>query len=55
MAPGNRFSYMSDKDDKVDLGSRRVHLTLEDVERHGPGLILDQADRHGNLVLVWSE
>jgi hypothetical protein len=51
MAPGKRFSYMSN----MDFGSRRVHLTLEDLERHGPGLILDESDRHGARVLVWAE
>jgi hypothetical protein len=56
MAPGKRFSYMSDNmDANLDFGSRRVHLTLEDIERHGPGLILDESDRHGARVLVWAE
>jgi len=34
---------------------RRVRLTLDDLERRGPGLILDQKDRHGSQVLVWTE
>jgi hypothetical protein len=29
-------------------------LTLEDLERHGPGLVLDVSQR-GNQVLVWTE
>jgi hypothetical protein len=52
MAPGNGFNSMNDD---FDFESRRFHLTLEDIERHGPGLILDEADRHGARVLVWSE
>ncbi len=55
MAPGNRFSMSDNMDDKLDFGSHRVHLTLEDVERHGPGLILDETDRRGTRVLVWAE
>jgi hypothetical protein len=52
MTPGKRFSFLNDN---VDFDSGRVHLSLDDVERHGPGLILDQADRHGSRVLVWAE
>jgi hypothetical protein len=32
-----------------------VNLTLDDIERRGPGLILDQADRRGSHVLIWTE
>jgi len=28
---------------------------LDDIERRGPGLILDQAERRGSQVLVWTE
>jgi hypothetical protein len=56
MAPGSGFSRLSGNlDDKVDFGSREVHLTLEDIERRGPGLILDETDRRGVKVLVWAE
>jgi hypothetical protein len=56
MAPGSGFSHLSgNMDDKVDFGSRGFHLTLEDVERRGPGLILDETDRRGTRVLVWAE
>jgi hypothetical protein len=56
MAPGSRFSHLSgNMDDNVDFGSRGVHLTLEDIERRGPGLILDETDRRGARVLVWAE
>jgi len=53
MAPSNKFSFM--KDNGIDFDSDRVHLTMEDVERRGPGLLLDQADRRGSQVLVWTE
>lgn len=35
-------------DDDVSLG-------VEDLERHGPGLILDASDRRGQRVLVWAQ
>lgn len=37
----------------VDLA--RMHLTVEDLERYGPMLILDQKDNDGARVLVWSQ
>jgi len=37
----------------VDLG--RMRLTVEDLERYGPILILDQRDTDGSRVLVWSQ
>jgi hypothetical protein len=52
MAPSRRFSFINSG---VDFDSDRVHLTLDDLERRGPGLILDQADRRGSQVLVWTE
>jgi len=30
-------------------------LTFEDIERHGPGLLLDAVDPRGAQVLVWAE
>ena len=53
LAPSNKFSFLSDNG--IDFDSDRVHLSLEDLERRGPGLILDQADRRGSHVLVWTE
>ena len=32
-----------------------LKLTVEDLERHGPGLVLDFQGRRGERVLVWSE
>jgi hypothetical protein len=37
----------------VDLA--RMRLTVEDLERYGPILILDQKDNDGSRVLVWSQ
>lgn len=37
----------------VDLA--RMRITVEDLERYGPTLILDQKDTDGSRVLVWSQ
>jgi hypothetical protein len=37
----------------VDLA--RMRLTVEDLERYGPILIVDQTDNRGSRVLVWSQ
>ena len=47
---GTRFSMGSGD---VDLA--RLRLTVEDLERFGPTLILDHKDRKGARVLVWSQ
>jgi hypothetical protein len=38
-----------------DLNLDEFQLTFEDLESHGPGLILDFEDRHGVRVLLWSD
>lgn len=54
MAPSRNFTFRSAGD--LDFDSDRLHLTVDDVERAGPGLILDTRDpRNGTLVLVWTE
>ena len=54
LAPSHNFTIGSKGD--FDFDSDRLHLTVEDVERAGPGLILDTRDpRNGALVLVWTE
>jgi hypothetical protein len=53
MTPSKHFSFLNDSG--IQLDSDRVNLTLEDLERRGPGLILDQKDRRGSEVLVWTE
>jgi hypothetical protein len=52
MAPSRHLSF---SDNGLDFDADRMHLTLEDLERRGPGLILDQSDRQGSHVLVWTE
>jgi hypothetical protein len=51
--PSKNLSFLNDEG--IDIDTRRIRLTLEDVERRGPGLLLDQKDRHGSQVLVWTE
>jgi hypothetical protein len=53
LAPGKHFSFLNDNG--IDFDSDRVRLTYEDLERLGPGLIVDQEDRRGSHVLVWTE
>ena len=33
----------------------RVRFTIEDLERHGPGLLIDETERTEGRVLVWVE
>ena len=47
---GSRFSMNGES---VDLA--KMHLTVEDLERYGPTLILDHKDRRGSHVLVWTQ
>jgi len=54
LAPGGkRLSFLSDNG--IDFDTDRVRLTLDDIERRGPGLMLDHKDRHGAHVLIWTE
>ena len=48
VAPSARFNILEDAD--VDVG--RARLTVEDLERLGPGLVLDTTDHRGARVLV---
>jgi hypothetical protein len=52
LAPSKHFSF---SDSGFDFDSDRVRLSSDDLERLGPGLILDQKDRRGSHVLVWTE
>jgi len=54
MAP-SKFSFFNAGDIDVDLDTDRMRVTAEDLERRGPGLVLDEKDRRGALVLVWTE
>ena len=42
-------SYASGFDD------RRVRLRVEDIERRGPGIVLDVAEPNEGRVLIWAE
>jgi hypothetical protein len=53
MPAGGRFSFLSDQG--ITFDSDETRLTVEDLEGHGAGLILDHRDRRGAQVLVWTE
>ena len=53
MPSGGRFSFLNDNG--INFDSDRTRLTVEDLERHGAGLVLDHRDRRGAQVLVWTE
>jgi hypothetical protein len=53
LSPSNKFSFLSDNG--IDFDSDRVRLTIDDLERRGPGLVLDQTGRRSSRVLVWTE
>jgi len=55
MAPSKHLSFLNDNGINVDVDSDRVRLTVDDLERRGPGLLLDTQDRRGSQVLVWTE
>jgi hypothetical protein len=48
---GRRRITVSGENIEFDTGD----LTFEDVERNGPGLIVDVSDDRGSQVLVWAE
>src|SRR5262245_50196959 len=53
MAPSKNLSFLNDNG--IDVDSERVRLTVDDLERRGPGLLIDSKDRRGSQVLVWTE
>jgi hypothetical protein len=42
-------------DDDFGGGAMRLQITAEDLERRGPGLILDHKEATGERVLVWAQ
>lgn len=52
MPAHNRFTFINDD---IDFDSHRARLTLEDIDRRGPGLILDGQARDGARILIWAE
>ena len=55
MLPTHNLSFLNDEGIDVDIDSDRVRLTVDDLDRRGPGLLLDHKDRRGSQVLVWTE
>jgi hypothetical protein len=53
LMPGKHFSFLNGNG--IDFDADRVRLTSRDLERLGPTLILDEQDRHGAYVIVWTE
>jgi hypothetical protein len=51
MMPNGKVRFL----EGLPFDSDRVQITFDDVERHGPGLILDGFDRRGSRVLIWAE
>jgi hypothetical protein len=49
-APAARYAL-----DGTGFDLERLGLTPADVERFGPGIIVDHAGRDGSLLLVWTE
>jgi len=41
--------------DEPDRDSMKLKITAEDLERRGPGLILDHKEASGERVLVWAQ
>ena len=42
-------------DGRGDIDLEDLHLTVDDLERYGPTLILDHKNDDGDRVLVWSQ
>ncbi|HEY7289392.1 MAG TPA: hypothetical protein VH583_06100 [Vicinamibacterales bacterium] len=55
LLPTHNLSFLNDQGIDMDIDSDRVRLTIDDLDRRGPGLLLDQKDRRGSQVLVWTE
>jgi hypothetical protein len=54
LMPGKRVSV--GRNQGIDFDTDRMHLTVDDLERAGPGLVLDGKEPGGGgLILVWTE
>jgi hypothetical protein len=42
-------------DGRGNIDLEELHLTVDDLERYGPTLILDHKNEEGERVLVWSQ
>jgi hypothetical protein len=52
LLPAGKFSV---SDGPVHIDSERLHLTVEELERYGPSLVLDHREQRGAQVIVWTE
>jgi hypothetical protein len=55
LLPSKNLSFLNDRGLDVDIDSDRVQLTLDDLERRGPGLVLAHEEKSGSKVIVWTE
>jgi hypothetical protein len=51
---GTRGVHLSNRDTPFD-NDMSLNVTAEELERHGPGLILDFTTPHGERILIWAE
>jgi hypothetical protein len=52
MMPSGRFSF---RDNNIELDADDLRVTVADLERHGPGLVLDHEGQRGGRVIAWTE
>jgi hypothetical protein len=52
LMPSGRFSF---RDNNIEIEAEDLRVTVADLERHGPGLVLDHETRQGGRVLAWTE
>jgi hypothetical protein len=52
MMPSGRISL---RDRGINFDSDRLHITTADLERRGPGLVLDEQNLDGAQILIWTE
>ena len=56
LAPGGNVRLSGDGNSGFRIGSDvQLNVTAADIERHGPGLILDHTGHRGERVLLWAE
>lgn len=54
MMPGRRLHMGTNED--LDFDTDRLHFTVDDLERAGPGLVIDGiSPRGGSRILIWTE
>jgi len=53
LVPSGRLGNVSGSGSDFSFESGRI--TVDDLERHGPGLILDSKDSRNAQILIWTE